>query len=175
MSYIIIMILLIAVFVGVQISSFRRSLIKRKHKVDNAMAQIGLQLDLQWEILDMLQRELLVKAGKAITLFDYDNRKKITEKVAPQEIIWQCKYIKEGFQLFEYIQKQTPQLQTDEVCCQAVQAFKQYNQMIEISRMIYNNAVTKTSKKWGRQPLKTIAKWMGFVYREPLEKLPQIL
>lgn len=152
--------------------SCRRRLAAMDENINNAMAQIGVQLSSRFDILI----ELVSMAGKyaafeAQTLLETIRfrRSAITATSTPDDVLKQETVIAEAVNRIFMVAEQYPELKADENYVKCMNVVDSYEKMVSTSRLIYNDSVTKLNRELRMFPTSLIAGAFGFRQRDYLE------
>ena len=151
--------------------SVQRSLDGMTGNINNGMAQIGLQLSSQCELLTSLldltnwyavdECRTILKTMKAGTL--------ITKDSLPEDARKQEQIIAETKAMIIEAAEGYPDLKSDPSYIKAMEAVQQYENMLRTSKLIYNDSVTKFNSTIRRFPVSMIAGVIGFSNRAYLD------
>lgn len=165
---------LLFVLLAVWMISVRQKLAAMNENINNAMNQIGVQLDVCFDMLMPLieltgvhaaqERETLEKLAVA-------GRREITAKSTPEEVLGQEKIIAEALELLTAVADRNSGLKATEDYRKYMDAVRCYEKMVHTSSLIYDDFVGKLNKSIGRFPTGLIAGLLGFRQREYLEAL----
>lgn len=151
--------------------SVQRSLAGMTGNINNAMSQIGLQISSQCELLTSLldltnwyavdECRTILKTIKAGTL--------ITKDSLPEDARKQEQIIAETKAMIIEAAEGCPDLKSDPSYIKAMEAVQQYENMLQTSRLIYNDSVTKFNNTIRIFPVSMIAGVIGFSNRAYLD------
>ncbi len=172
MPNIIAIIVLVAVLVF-WIKSVQRSLAVLDKNVNNAISQISVQLSSQWNCLSAL---LNLTAGYETFGFTalsegIKERCSITLDSKPEDIEHQKTFIAETVNSILTAAEGYPELRANPDYVTSMDAVKQYEKMINTSRLIYNESVTRLNRAIRRFPSSMIAGILGFSKRAFLKEV----
>ena len=154
------------------IISVRRALIGMEKNVSNAMSQIGVQLFSQCELLSSLLELInwyaaeecgtIIKSMKAGRLITKDS---LAEDVTMQETI----LAEAKAQIIEAAEG-CSDLKSDPSYLKAMNAVSQYENMVQTSKLIYNDSAAKLNRAGQRFPTSMVAGILGFSARGYFEE-----
>lgn len=154
------------------IVSYRRRLTVMNENIDNAMAQIDIQLSACFNILTSL---LILTGGYAVretqTLIETVGflRSAIKVTFTPDDVLKQESIIAEALDCISMMAERYPDLKTNENYTKCMNAMDSYEKMVRTSSLIYNDSVTKLNRELRMFPASLIAGIFGFRQREYLE------
>lgn len=153
------------------IISVQRSLVAMDENINNAMAQIGVQLSSRWDALTSL-----LDLTKGYAEHEYKTitetikaRRSITKDSAPADVTKQENMIAEALGKIMAIAESYPELKADGAYIKTMDGVNQYENMVRTSRLIYNDSVTKLNRAIRMFPVSMIAGILGFSNRAYLE------
>ena len=173
MERVVIVVLLIVLLV-VWMISVRQKLAAMNENINNSMNQIGVQLDVCFDMLASLIELTGVHAAQERELLEelaIAGRREITAKSTPEEVLGQEKIIAETMKLLNAVADRNPGLKAAEDYEKYRDAVRCYEKMVHTSRLIYNDFVGKLNKSIERFPASLIAGLLGFRQREYLGTL----
>ncbi len=162
----------IVVVVIIWVIGAQRSLVALDERCDNALSQIGVQQNSRWDALTALA-ELVDKYSKHEhdTLMDViAARKSINGKSDVQEVHQQEVAIERALATINALSEAYPELKADRMYEQTMTGVKEYENQVRLSRMVYNDCVTKLNSKVRQLPTSLIAGSFGFTERGYLEE-----
>ena len=152
--------------------SIQRRLAGMDENVNHAMSQIGVQLSSCFDALTVLLD--LTKgyaAHESQTLIEMirSHRSEIAATSAPQDVLQQERVISEALERILVVAEQYPDLKSNEKYARYMNAVDSYEKMVRISRLIYNDSVTRLNRELRMFPTFLLAGVFGFHRREYLE------
>lgn len=158
------------------IVTVRRRMVAMNENINNAMNQIGVQLSSCFEalssLLDLTKRyaeheaKILIETVKS-------QRSAITAGSTPKEVLQQERVILEVLEYISAAAEQCPELKADEKYTKCMNAVDSYEKMVDTSRLIYNDSVTKLNREIRMFPDSVAAGLLGFRQREYLEAVEE--
>lgn len=170
----IIIVIAIIVFLVLWVISCQRRLTVMDENVNNAMAQIGVQIASRFDVLIAL---LDLTKGYAVhesqTLIETIKSRRIviTAASTPNDVLIQESVISEALNRISMVAEQYPGLKDNENYAKRINALDSYGKMVCISRLIYNDSVTKLNRELRMFPTSLLARVFGFRQRDYLETM----
>ena len=169
-------IIAVTVIVFLALWSFfcRRRLAVMDENVNNAMAQIGVQLSSRFDALtalldltkgyDARESQVLIETVKS-------RRSVITASSTPDDVLKQEGVILEALGRVSMVAERYPELKASENYARWMNAVDSYGKMVYTSRLIYNDSVTKLNLELRMFPASLLAEAFGFRQRDYLEAM----
>ena len=133
-----------------------------------AMSQIGVQIDSQWEVLNSLliiTRDHSAQGQEAI-LKIMAARHCITKDSLPEDLRKQEDLIVEALEIIKSVEEASPELKIQQEYIGAIDAMNQYENMMETSKLIYDDSAWNFNRKIRSFPTVLIARALGFSARD---------
>lgn len=166
----------VVVLLVLWIVSCQRRLVAMNENVDDAMAQIGVQISSRFDVLTLLLYSTKgYAAHKAQTLIGTIKLRQsaITAISTPNNVLEQEEIIAGvSDHIFEMAERY-PDLKADENYAKYMNAVDSYEKMVNTNRLIYNDRVTKLNRELRMFPTSLIAKVFGFRQRDYLEAMEE--
>ena len=153
--------------------STQRRLVVLDESINNAMSQIGVQMSSRFDALTALLDVIKGYAKpESETLIDTikSRRRLITAKSAPEDVLRQEGIISEALGKIAVVTEQYPELKENPTYIKTMEAVQTFENMIRISRLIYNVCVAELSREIRMFPVSMIAGMLGFRQRDYLEE-----
>jgi LemA protein len=149
------------------IYSLQRSLAGMNENVNNAMAQIGIQISSQWKILMCLLdlAEWYADHECVIIIETMNERCPVTKNSLPDDVRKQETLIAETIRQITNAAEGHPELKADRNYGKTMDAIQQYQNMVETSKLIYNDSAAKLNLAIRRFPISIVARVLGFSNR----------
>jgi LemA protein len=167
----IIIIITVAAVIALWVISTQRRLVVLDENISNAMSRIGVQLSSRFDALSALldltkgyekhESETLIETVKSMRIV-------ITAKSTPEDVLHQEGVISEALLSIAMITEQYPELKADQNYIKSMSAVETFENMVRISRLIYNDSVTKLNREIRTFPVSLIAGILGFRQKEYL-------
>lgn len=152
--------------------SCRRRLAVLDENINNAMSQIGIQISARFDaltaLLDLI-RGYAAYETQTLTESVRSHRNDITAVSTPDDVLKQEGVISETLGRISAVAEQYPELKVDEDYVKYRNAVDSYEKMVNTSRLIYNDSVTKLNRELRMFPTSLIAGIFGFRQRDYLE------
>lgn len=171
MSAIIIILAIVAVVV-LWVIGVQRKLVEKDELCKNALSQIGVQQASRWDALTAL-----VELVKSYNEHEYKTlreviamRKTITGESTTAEAQAQEEALGRLVRNINVVAEQYPDLKANENYAKAMDSVNVYENQVRMSRMTYNDTVTKYNKEIRQFPTSLVAGILGFSTREYLNE-----
>ena len=155
---------LLVILLAIWIVSVRKKLAIMDENINHSMNQIGVQLSSRFDaLLSLLDFTKKYAGYEAQTLTDEVNEKRciIMETSTPEEVLRQEGVINEVL-----FRTQTVLDENEYIKC--MDAVECYEKMVQTSRLIYNDSVTKLNRELHIFPTSVLAHMLGFEKRDYL-------
>ena len=171
MKAILIIIVLLALVV-LWVISVQRKLVEKDELCKNALSQIGVQQASRWDALTAL-----VELVKSYNEHEYNTlrdviamRKTITGESTVAEAQAQEQALTGLVRNINVVAEQYPELKANENYAKAMDSVNLYENQVRLSRMTFNDTVTKYNKEIRQFPTSIVAGLLGFNTREYLNE-----
>ena len=159
--------LLVLWVIGVQ-----RKLVEKDELCKNALSQIGVQQASRWDALTAL-----VELVKSYNEHEYNTlrdviaqRKNITGESTVAEAQAQEQVLTGLVRNINLVAEQYPELKANENYAKAMDSVNLYENQVRLSRMTFNDTVTKFNKDIRQFPTSIVAGMLGFKTRDYLDE-----
>jgi LemA protein len=159
--------LLVLWVIGVQ-----RKLVEKDELCKNALSQIGVQQASRWDALTAL-----VELVKSYNEHEYNTlrdviaqRKNITGESSVAEAQAQEQVLTGLVRNINLVAEQYPELKANENYAKAMDSVNLYENQVRLSRMTFNDTVTKYNKEIRQFPTSLVAGLLGFKTRDYLDE-----
>lgn len=162
----------VIVLLGAWAVSCQRRLAVMDENINNAMAQIGVQLSSRFDALTaLLDLTKGYAAHESQTLIETirSRRSVITATSTPDDVVKQENIITEALGRISMVTEKYPELKANESYAKCMNAVDSYEKMVRTSRLIYNDSVTKLNRELRMFPTSLLAGVFGFQQRGYLE------
>ena len=153
--------------------SAQRSLVNQDELTKNAMSQIGVQQQSRWDALTALAE--LVKSyneHEYNTLRDViAQRKEINADSSAADVNAQEAAISGAVRQIKLVAEQYPDLKANENYAKAMDAVNTYENQVRMSRMVYNDSVTKYNNLIRQFPSSIAASILKFEKKDYLKEV----
>lgn len=168
----IIIILAIVVLIVLWVIGVQRRLVEKDELCKNALSQIGVQQASRWDALTAL-----VELVKSYNEHEYNTlrdviamRKTITGESTTADAQAQEQALGTLARNINVVAEQYPDLKANENYAKTMDSVNMYENQVRMSRMTYNDTVTKYNKEIRQFPTSLVAGALGFSTREYLNE-----
>lgn len=155
-------------FMGVQ-----RKLVSSDELCQNSMSQIGVQQQSRWDAVSAL-----VKLTKSYNEHEYNTlvdvikqRKDITRTSAAADANAQEDVLVAAAAKIRFVAEQYPELKADATYAKTMDSLNNYENQVRMSRMVFNDSVTKYNRIVRQFPDSIVASVLKFPLREYLKEV----
>ena len=155
-------------FMGVQ-----RKLVSSDELCQNSMSQIGVQQQSRWDAVSAL-----VKLTKSYNEHEYNTlvdvikqRKDITRTSAVADANAQEDVLVAAADKIRFVAEQYPELKADATYAKTMDSLNNYENQVRMSRMVFNDSVTKYNRIVRQFPDSIVASILKFPLREYLKEV----
>ncbi len=168
----IIIILAIVALLVLWVIGVQRKLVEKDELCKNALSQIGVQQASRWDALTAL-----VELVKSYNEHEYNTlrdviaqRKNITGESTVAEAQAQEQVLTGLVRNINLVAEQYPELKANENYAKAMDSVNLYENQVRLSRMTFNDTVTKYNKEIRQFPTSIVAGILGFNTRDYLDE-----
>ena len=164
------------VFLVLWAISCKRKLVVMNENINNAMAQIGVQISSRFDALTaLLDLTKGYAANESKTLIESvkSRRSVIIATSTPKDVLKQEGIISETLDRIALVAEQYPELKSNENYIKCMNAVDSYEKMVRTSRLIYNDSVTKLNRELRMFPTSLLSGVFGFRQRDYLEAVEE--
>ena len=155
-------------FMGIQ-----RKLVSSDELCQNSMSQIGVQQQSRWDAVSAL-----VKLTKSYNEHEYNTlvdvikqRKDITRTSAVADANAQEDVLVSAAAKIRFVAEQYPELKADATYAKTMDSLNNYENQVRMSRMVFNDSVTKYNRIVRQFPDSIVASILKFPLREYLKEV----
>ncbi len=155
-------------FMGIQ-----RKLVSSDELCQNSMSQIGVQQQSRWDAVSAL-----VKLTKSYNEHEYNTlvdvikqRKDITRTSAAADANAQEDVLVAAAAKIRFVAEQYPELKADATYAKTMDSLNNYENQVRMSRMVFNDSVTKYNRIVRQFPDSIVASILKFPLREYLKEV----
>ena len=155
-------------FMGIQ-----RKLVSSDELCQNSMSQIGVQQQSRWDAVSAL-----VKLTKSYNEHEYNTlvdvikqRKDITRTSAVADANAQEDVLVAAAAKIRFVAEQYPELKADATYAKTMDSLNNYENQVRMSRMVFNDSVTKYNRIVRQFPDSIVASMLKFPLREYLKEV----
>ena len=168
----ILIILAVVLLAGLWLVSAQRKLVSTDEPCKNSLSQIGVQLNSRWDAL-----RALVDLTKGYNEHEYNTlRDIIAQRTAvgrnstAAEVNAQEEKISSVLRQINVVAEQYPALKASEMYSKTMEGLNQYENQVRLSRMTYNDVVTKYNRLVRMFPDSIAAALFGFREKDYLQE-----
>ena len=155
-------------FMGIQ-----RKLVSSDELCQNSMSQIGVQQQSRWDAVSAL-----VKLTKSYNEHEYNTlvdvikqRKDITRTSAAADANAQEDVLVAAAAKIRFVAEQYPELKADATYAKTMDSLNNYENQVRMSRMVFNDSVTKYNRLVRQFPDSFVASILKFAVKEYLKEV----
>ncbi len=146
----------------------QRSFVSLEEKMKNAFGQINVQLKTRWDAVTSL-----VEMTKQYTEHEHDTLVDVIDarrasNVSPEQYAEQDNAIQEVLEKLTAVVEAYPDLKANEMFGNTMASIRQYEENVRMSRMVYNDSVTKMNMMVRQWPSSIVASMLNFKAHELL-------
>ena len=153
--------------------SIQRNLVSKDELCQNSMSQIGVQQQSRWDAVSAL-----VKLTKSYNEHEYNTlvdvikqRKDITRTSAAADANAQEDILVAAAAKIRFVAEQYPELKADATYAKTMDSLNNYENQVRMSRMVFNDSVTKYNRIVRQFPDSIVASILKFPLREYLKEV----
>lgn len=169
----IIIIVAIIAIVALWFMGIQRKLVSSDELCQNSMSQIGVQQQSRWDAVSAL-----VKLTKSYNEHEYNTlvdvikqRKDITRTSAAADANAQEDVLVAAAAKIRFVAEQYPELKADATYTKTMDSLNNYENQVRMSRMVFNDSVTKYNRIVRQFPDSIVASILKFPLREYLKEV----
>ena len=169
----IIIIVAIIAIVALWFMGIQRKLVSSDELCQNSMSQIGVQQQSRWDAVSAL-----VKLTKSYNEHEYNTlgdvikqRKDITRTSAAADANAQEDVLVAAAAKIRFVAEQYPELKADATYSKTMDSLNNYENQVRMSRMVFNDSVTKYNRIVRQFPDSIVASILKFPLREYLKEV----
>lgn len=170
MQYLLIIVVIIAL-IAIWVISVQRKLVNQDELCGNSLSQIGVQQNSRWDALSAL-----ADLTKSYSEHEYNTikdiiaqRRNIDGNSSASEVENQENKITEALTHIIAISESYPDLKANTTYVETMKSVNTYENQVRMSRMVYNDSVTKYNRLIRQMPSNIVANMFGFGLRDYLE------
>ncbi len=169
----IIIIVAVIAIVALWFMGIQRKLVSSDELCQNSMSQIGVQQQSRWDAVSAL-----VKLTKSYNEHEYNTlvdvikqRKDITRTSAVADANAQEDVLVAAAAKIRFVAEQYPELKADATYAKTMDSLNNYENQVRMSRMVFNDSVTKYNRIVRQFPDSIVASILKFPLREYLKEV----
>lgn len=164
----ILVILAVLVILIVFFVSSQRNFVFLDENIDNALANISVNLNSRWDAL-----KALASAVKAYSEHEYETLSDIIDKRSPAiksatDVSGEEALLGNALSRINAVAENYPDLKASSVYMKAMDSINDYEGKVRVSRMVYNDSVTKLNRAVKMFPSSVVASILGVKARDYL-------
>lgn len=167
-------IIVVVVIIGLFIMTNYNSLVKLREMVKNAMANIAAQVESRWDaVSSLIAATKKYSEHEASLLRDItEKRKSINRESSAQDVERDDDAFSRALTRINAVAEAYPDLKASSVYKSTMNSINSYEENVRMSRMIYNDTVTKLNTKVESFPSNIVASMFGFKEEEYFKNSP---
>ena len=163
-----IIIIALVVIIVLYIIRTQRAFVSLEEKMKNAFGQINVQLKSRWDALtNLVEMTKQYAAHEHDTLTDVIASRRATN-VAPGQVAEQENAIMDVLTRLSAVAEAYPDLKANQMFTDTMASIRQYEENVRLSRMVYNDSVTKLNMMVRQFPSNLVASMFGFTTHDLL-------
>ncbi len=167
----IIAVVAVVLVIVIYLISTQRNLVRLDENINNSMSQIGVQLNSRWDALTALSDLARQFASHETDVFmeSIKLRRQLTPTSSPADVQAQEAALKSAATCINAVAEAYPELKSNDVYLKTMDSVNKYEDTVRVSRMVYNDSVTKLNRACRMFPSSIVASMLHFGIREYLE------
>ena len=164
--------IVVIVLVVAFIVSEQRAFVHLDELCQNALSQIGVQMQSRWDALTTL-----AKATKGYSEHEYktlmdviSKREAVTRTSTTDQVNNQENMLTDALNKFVAVAEGYPELKASDVYMKTMNSVEEYENNVRMSRMVYNDTVTKMNRRVRSFPSSLVANMLGFATKGYLDE-----
>jgi LemA protein len=167
MTILIIVIIAIVVICLLYILATQRRLVSLQEKMKNSLGQINAQLKTRWDaVTALVEMTKQYDAHEHDTLMDVIAQRKTTTVASAEDINQQNAAVSDILGRLNVVVERYPELKANDMFNNTMNGIKQYEENVRLSRMVYNDCVTKLNILVRQWPSSIVANMLHFTTAE---------
>lgn len=171
MTVLLLFIIGLAVLCFFYILSVQRKLVKLEEMMKNALGQINAQLKTRWDaVTSLVQMTKQYTDHEHDTLMDVISARRMDSVSSPEDINEQNTAIESVMGRLMAVAEQYPQLESDGIFKETMDGIQHYEENVRLSRMVYNDAVTRLNTLVRQWPSSFVASLLHVTPQKYIEE-----
>ena len=162
MSATVLVIIVLVAIIFLYIFLTQRKFVSLEEKMKNAFSQINVQMKSRWDAVTNL-----VEMTKQYTKYEHDT-KRTASVSSPEDLAQSEASLRTVMGRLNVVAEQYPQLGANTVFLKTMGEIKDYEEKVRLSRMVYNDCVTKMNMMARQWPSSMVAAMLHFSTHELL-------
>ena len=161
----------LAVLCFLYILSIQRKLVKLEELMKNALGQINAQLKTRWDaVTSLVQMTKQYTEHEHDTLMDVIAQRRMESFSSPDDVNDQNDAIGSVLGRLSVVVEQYPQLKADGIFKETMGGIQRYEENVRLSRMVYNDSVTKLNTLVRQWPSSFVASMLHVPEQKYIEE-----
>lgn len=171
MTITLIILAVLAVLCFLYILSIQRKLVKLEELMKNALGQINAQLKTRWDaVTSLVQMTKQYTEHEHDTLMDVIVQRRMESVSSPDDVNDQNDAIGSVLGRLSVVVEQYPQLKADGIFKETMGGIQRYEENVRLSRMVYNDSVTKLNTLVRQWPSSFVASMLHVPEQKYIEE-----
>jgi LemA protein len=167
MTILIIVIIALVVICLLYILATQRRLVSLQEKMKNSLGQINAQLKTRWDaVTALVEMTKQYDAHEHDTLMDVIAQRKTTTAASAEDVNQQNAAVSDILGRLNVVVERYPELKANDMFNNTMNGIKQYEENVRLSRMVYNDCVTKLNILVRQWPSSIVANMLHFTTAE---------
>lgn len=176
MSITTIMIIAVVVVVVIYGIAQQRILVKCDEMVNNSMSNISVQLKSRWNaVMALVNTTKAYSNYEHQTMMDIISQRRIAVVKNPEQMEDQEDAIAQVLTCYFAVREQYPELKASAIYSDTMKQMVAFEEKVRISRMVYNDTVTKLNNVVRQFPSSIVASMLGYSVRSYIEHDPKTI
>ena len=152
----------VLVLIGLYFFKTQRDLVGLDEKRKNAFSQINVQLKTRWDaVTSLVEMTKQYAQHEHDTLKDVISERRITN-ATPEQMAGQENAINQVLSRLNFVAEQYPDLKANQMFSETMAGIKDYEEKVRLSRMVFNDSVTKMNMMVRQWPSSIVASLLHF-------------
>lgn len=152
----------VLVLIGLYFFKTQRDLVGLDEKRKNAFSQINVQLKTRWDaVTNLVEMTKQYARHEHDTLKDVISERRITN-ATPEQMAGQENAINQVLSRLSFVAEQYPDLKANQMFSETMAGIKDYEEKVRLSRMVFNDSVTKMNMMVRQWPSSIVASLLHF-------------
>lgn len=171
MTLFLIILIAVAVLCFLYIFATQRKLVKLEELMKNSLGQINAQLKTRWDaVTSLVQMTKQYTEHEHDTLMDVIAQRRMKGVATAEDVNAQNDAIGAVMSRLMVVAEQYPELKADGIFKDTMRGIQQYEENVRLSRMVYNDSVTKLNTLVRQWPSSFVASLLHFSEQRYIEE-----
>jgi LemA protein len=167
MTILIIVIIALVVICLLYILATQRRLVSLQEKMKNSLGQINAQLKTRWDaVTALVEMTKQYDVHEHDTLMDVIAQRKTAAAASAEDVNQQNAAVSDILGRLNVVVERYPELKANDMFNNTMNGIKQYEENVRLSRMVYNDCVTKLNILVRQWPSSIVANMLHFTTAE---------